>query len=268
HVDLLLRERLDEAVQRAVADAGDLALLAVDEEGDGDAVGAVARGLLAHVAQAVAAPAARLILRGQILVGERVPERLGADLAAVGVRLLLDDAGELDLEAARQVQAVLGPQQVGHAALPGLGVHADHGLVGAAEVLGVHGQVGDAPDDVVDLLAGLLRVDLHALQALLDRVLVRAGEGGEHEVAAVGAALGDGHLVAVLDGAAHLVEVGEVDLRVDALAEQVQAQGHEVHVAGPLAVAEQAALDTVGAGEVAELGRGDAGAAVVVGVQG
>src|SRR5690606_22374923 len=100
HVDLLLRERLDEAVQRAVADAGDLALLAVDEEGDGDAVGAVARGLLAHVAEAVAAPAVRLILRGQILVGERVPERLGADLAAVGVRLLLDDAGELDLEAA------------------------------------------------------------------------------------------------------------------------------------------------------------------------
>ena len=80
-------------------------------------------------------------------------------------------------------------------------------------------------------------------------------------------ALPHGQLVAVLDGAADLVDVGEVDLGVDALAEQVHAQGHEVDVAGALAVAEQAALDAVGAGEVAELCRGDARAAVVVRVQ-
>ena len=60
---------------------------------------------------------------------------------------------------------------------------------------------------------------------------------------------------------------GEVDLRVDALAEQVHAQGHQVDVAGALAVAEQAALDAVGAGQVAQLGGRDAGAAVVVRVQ-
>ncbi len=79
---------------------------------------------------------------------------------------------------------------------------------------------------------------------------------------------GTGQLVAVLDGAADLVHVGEVDLRVDALAEQVHAQGDQVDVAGAFAVAEEAALDAVGAGQVAELGRGDAGAAVVVRVQG
>src|SRR5699024_4288229 len=61
HVDLPLGEGLDEAVQRAVADAGDLVLLAVDHEGDGDAVRAVAGGLLAHVAEAVVAPAALLV---------------------------------------------------------------------------------------------------------------------------------------------------------------------------------------------------------------
>ena len=78
----------------------------------------------------------------------------------------------------------------------------------------------------------------------------------------------DAELVAVLDGAPDLVDVGEVDLRVDALAEQVQAEGDQVDVAGALAVAEQAALDAVGAGAVAELGGGDGGAAVVVRVQG
>src|SRR5690606_6754584 len=45
---------------------------------------------------------------------------------------------------------------------------------------------------------------------------------------------------------------------------QVHAQGDQVDVAGPLAVAEQAALDPVRAGHHAQLGRGDAGAAIVV----
>ncbi len=83
-----------------------------------------------------------------------------------------------------------------------------------------------------------------------------------------GCALGHRQLVAVLHGAADFVDVGEVDHRVDALDEHVQAQGHQVHVAGPLAVAEQAAFDPVRAGQVAQLGGRDAGAAVVVRVQG
>src|SRR3954469_1518871 len=78
----------------------------------------------------------------------------------------------------------------------------------------------------------------------------------------------DGQLGAVLDRAPDLVDVGEVDHRVDALAEQVHAEGHEVDVAGALAVPEQAALDPVGAGHHGQLGGGDRGAAVVVGVQG
>ena len=41
----------------------------------------------------------------------------------------------------------------------------------------------------------------------------------------------------------------------------------QADVAGALAVAEQAALDAVGAGHVAQLGGGDGGAAVVVRVQ-
>ena len=49
--------------------------------------------------------------------------------------------------------------------------------------------------------------------------------------------------------------------------EQVQAQRDQVDVAGALAVAEQAALDPVGAGHDAQLGGGDGGAAVVVRVQ-
>ena len=58
-----------------------------------------------------------------------------------------------------------------------------------------------------------------------------------------------------------------VEPGIDALAEQVQRQGHDIDIAGALAIAEQRALDPVGAGHHAELGRGDAGAAVVVRMQ-
>jgi hypothetical protein len=80
-------------------------------------------------------------------------------------------------------------------------------------------------------------------------------------------ALPNRQLVAVLDGAADLVDVGEVDLGIDALAEEVHPQGHQVDIAGALAVAEEAALDAVGTGQVAQLGGRHALAAVVVRVQ-
>ena len=56
----------------------------------------------------------------------------------------------------------------------------------------------------------------------------------------------------------------EVEPGVDALGEQVQRQRDQVDVAGALAVAEERALDALGAGHQAELGRRDRGPAIVV----
>ena len=77
----------------------------------------------------------------------------------------------------------------------------------------------------------------------------------------------DRQLGAVLDGAADLVDVGEVDHRVDTLAEQVHAEGDQADVAGALAVPEQAPLDPVGASHNRQLGGRHGGASVVVRVQ-
>ena len=110
-------------------------------------------------------------------------------------------------------------------------------------------------------------ISLERLEALLDRVLVGAGERRVDQVARVGVARVDRQLGAVLHRATDLVDVGEVDLRVDALAEQVHAQRHQVDVAGALAVPEQAALDAVGAGHHRQLGRRDRRTPVVVRVQ-
>ncbi len=54
---------------------------------------------------------------------------------------------------------------------------------------------------------------------------------------------------------------------MDALRVHVEGEGDEIDVAGALAVAEEAALDAVGAGHEAEFGGGDGGAAVVVRVE-
>ena len=54
---------------------------------------------------------------------------------------------------------------------------------------------------------------------------------------------------------------------MDALRVHVEGEGDEVDVAGALAVAEEAALDAIGAGHEAEFGGGDGGAAVVVRVE-
>ena len=158
-----------------------------------------------------------------------------------------------------QVEAVLGLHDVGDAALAALAVDPDDGLVGAADVLGVDGQVRDLPLLVVAVAEGV--------EALLDGVLVAARERRVDEVADVRVARVHGQAVAVLGHPAEGVDVGDVELGVDALAEQVHRDVDDVDVAGALAVAEQRALDPVGAGHDAELGRGHAGAPVVVRVQ-
>ena len=71
----------------------------------------------------------------------------------------------------------------------------------------------------------------------------------------------------MFEGARDGVDVREVEARMDALRVHVEGEGDEVDVAGALAVAEEAALDAVGAGHEAELGGGDGGAAVVVRVE-
>ncbi len=88
-----------------------------------------------------------------------------------------------------------------------------------------------------------------------------------HQITDIGVARVYRQLVAFLHHLAHGVDVGEVQLRVDALGVHVQRHGDQVDVAGALAIAEQAAFDAISAGHQAQLGGGHAGAAVVVGVQ-
>ena len=71
-------------------------------------------------------------------------------------------------------------------------------------------------------------------------------------------------LVAVFDGASNLIDVGEVDHRIDTLSVQIQCESGDVDVSGALAVTEYAALHPLRSGQDSQLGAGNARPAVVV----
>ena len=94
---------------------------------------------------------------------------------------------------------------------------------------------------------------------------MRPAESGENQLAGVGLAGRHLHARAPLVDVADGVDVGQIEPGVNAVRVEVQGDRDEVEIAGALAVAEERA---VGAGEQAEFGGGDPGAAVVVRVQG
>src|SRR5947208_2806182 len=94
------------------------------------------------------------------------PDIRRAGLVAGAVGPVLDDAAEFDLKGARQLETVIGLQQIGDAGLARLAVDADHRVVSAAEILGIDREVWHFPELVVALR--------QRLETLLDRVLVRA----------------------------------------------------------------------------------------------
>src|SRR5947207_13910038 len=110
----------------------------------------------------------------EIGLAKHGPDIRRAGLLAGAVGPVLDDAAEFDLKRARQFQTVVGLQQIGDAALPRLAVDADHRLVGAPEILWIDWEVGHLPELVVALH--------QRLEALLDRVLVRARRSEERRV--------------------------------------------------------------------------------------
>ena len=99
----------------------------------------VGKGLVVEELQA----RARLV---HIDFEEALVDALRRHFLAFRVGDRLDVLAELDLQVARQVEAVVGLQDIGDAALAGLRVDADDRLVAAADILRVDRQIGHFPD--------------------------------------------------------------------------------------------------------------------------
>src|SRR5262249_13959427 len=192
-----LLEGVDIAVDRAGAPAFDDALgVAVADGGAEDA----AAGNLS-VRECLVGREAEAAVAGEIVATEGLPDVARLQLLAGLVGDALDHLAELDLQAARQAQPVALLEDVGDAALAGLAVDADDSLIGAAEIGWVDRQIGHFPEAAVALRPGG--------EALLDGVLMRAGEGREHQLAGIRMARIDRQLVAVLERADDLVDVAD-----------------------------------------------------------
>ena len=105
------------------------------------------------------------------------------------------------------------------------------------------------------------------LEALLDRILVTAGKGGEHQLAAIGVALMHGQFVAIFNRLDHAIDVRKIEARIDTLRVHVQSDRHEAAIAGSFAIAKQASFDAVRASHHAQLCRRDTRTAIIMRVQ-
>ncbi len=195
-----------------------------------------------------------------VLRVEDVPDVVRSHLTSGVVHDFLHHLRELDLHAPRQVDAVLALQQVADAALARLGVHADHGLVAPTHVQRIDGQIGHVPFRI--RIGSQVRFALG--KGLLDGILVRTREARVDEIARIRVTRMNRQLVAILDGLLDLVNVAEVEVRRDALRVEVEREVDDVDVAGPLAVAEEAALHAIGTCHHRKLGCGRPRATVVV----
>ncbi len=129
----------------------------------------------------------------------------GREFGALAVGQAVNDRPELAVHCFRQRVAVFLLQHVGDAAFAGLGIDANDGLVVAADVGGIDGNV-----EYVPRVSGRLLVP-----RFLDGVLVGAGERGEDQIARVRLAVGPHPAGGAVVDFADFVEVGEIELRID-----------------------------------------------------
>ena len=76
----------------------------------------------------------------------------------------------------------------------------------------------------------------------------------------------DRQLIAGLRAAGHLIDVGEIEPRVDALRIQVKREAHQIDIAGALAIAKQRALDALRPCHDGKLRGRDRSAAIIMGM--
>src|SRR5262249_33145968 len=153
-----------------------------------------------------------------------------ADLAAEPVYLVVGDWTELTLHFLGNFDAEFGLQQIRHSAFAGLAVDADDFAVFPADIRRIDRQVGDIPLRLAS--AGPFG------EALLNRVLVRAAEGGEDQFAGVRLARRHFHAGAALVNFAQRVKITEIEAGIDSMHVEIERDGDDIEVAGAFAIAE------------------------------
>ena len=226
-------ERVDEGIDRPVAQAANALFVALEEDPELDALFPIPRGgsfgIGARFARAIREQFDRVPAL-EVFGDEALPDGPRCDFTATRLAHLLDLATELDLQIVRQPQPALALEQKCDAALAGLAVHPNHSFVAATHVRGVDRQIGNLPAFVAGF--GERR------HPFLDCVLMRTRKRRVDELARIGMARVHGQPIAELCNPYDSIDVVQHEPGIDALAKEIQREGDDVDVAGALPVAE------------------------------
>ena len=137
-------------------------------------------------------------------------------------------------------------QDITDAALSGLAVDPDYvRVVAAADIRRINGKIGNGPQIRI--------LFLPVFHALGNGILMRTGESGKYQRAAVRTSLIHLHAGVLLIFLAHIRHIVKVQSGVHTLGIHIHGQSHNIHISGPLAVSEKGALDPVRSGQYAHL---------------
>ena len=191
-----------------------------------------------------------------IFFSEQLHNLVCAYLPADIVAVMLDGAPKLRMHGLGKVIAEVVRHNKRRAALAGLAVYADYRFILPADIRWVNRQIGNLPVVAVVLF--------HVLLALVDSVLMRTRESGEHKLAGIRMAGADMHSRRALIDFLNLVDIMEIKLGVNALSIHIQRQSYYINIACAFAVAEKRALDSVRTRKNTELRSRHGSASVVM----
>jgi len=166
-----------------------------------------------------------------------------------------------------KIEAQLLLDNVSSASLATLRRDTNQVLVSETQVGGVDGNVRHLPCLPASGLVRLPMFDSLLVEALLDSVLVSAGEGGEDQITRVGIAGRDDRLVAFADEVGDFAEVTEVEFRRDSESVEVKRERDDVNIASAFSITEKAAFDSLATSQDTQLSGSDTGTSVIVWVK-
>ena len=152
-------------------------------------------------------------LQIDVFLLKEVHNLTAGELVAISVGCRLHNIAKLRMHFLGQVVAHSLLQHKGSAALAGLAVDADYGLVFTMQIGRIDGQIRNLP-----VLGAAV---FHIFIAFANSILMGAAEGGEGQLASVGLTLGHAHLGAFLVNLFDSQNIGKVQLRLHALSEHV-----------------------------------------------
>ena len=104
------------------------------------------------------------------------------------------------------------------------------------------------------------------MNALVDRILMGTGKCGEHQLSGIRMSGVDGHLAASFIDLDNIVDMLDIQLRIDSLGKHIVGDSEHIHISGALAVSKERTFHALRSCEQRQLCARNARSPVIVGM--